>query len=133
MNSPSPRIDVLIVEDVDPMRLLLEQVLSGAEDIRVSGSVRNGWDARLELTRRRPQLVLLDEVLPGESSGDLLAELVLQGISVILVTETAGDPATRPLPPGVHGRLGKPGWDSLEEDRTRFHREIRSALAPRSR
>jgi DNA-binding NtrC family response regulator len=132
--SPSiPRIDVLIVEDVDPMRLLLQEVLAGAEDIRVSGSVQNGWDARLELTRRRPHLVLLDEILPGESSGDLLAELVSQGISVILVTETGGDPASRPLPPGVHRRLGKPGWDSLEADRARFHREIRSALLPRSR
>jgi two-component system response regulator CitB len=114
----SAPLSVLIVEDVDMMRGLLSQVVSGIPGFKVSGAVRNGWDARIELTRRHPDVVLLDEVLPGESSHDLLNEMVQQGISVILVTGLE-DPR-HPLPVGALGRLSKPSWDTLSQDQARF-------------
>lgn len=116
----------LIVEDVDSMRELLEQVLRGCSGYSVSGLARNGAEARFELVRRRPELVLLDEVLPGESSLDLLEELKKQGIPVILVTSLADRSAD--LPPGALSRLFKPTWKSLSADIRRFQAELDQAL-----
>jgi two-component system response regulator CitB len=124
----APR-SILIVEDVDTMRELLAQLVDGLGGYRVSGRARNTAEARLELSRRRPQLVLLDEVLPGESSLDLLGEVVREGIPVILLTSLE-DPA-HPLPPGAHSRLAKPDWNSLASDRPRFAQAIAAALAER--
>jgi two-component system response regulator CitB len=118
---------VLIVEDVDAMRELLVQLVAGLEGFRVSGAAGNTWEARLELQRRRPQLVLLDEVLPGESSLDLLGELKDQEIPVLLLTGLVE--IDRPLPPGAFGRLSKPQAQDWEDDRQRFARALRQALA----
>ncbi|MGK5084088.1 response regulator [Bdellovibrionota bacterium FG-1] len=103
---------ILIVEDVDTMRSLLEQVVGGLEGVRVSGTARNGWEARRELTRRRPDWVLLDEVLPGESSLDLLKELEAQQIPVLLLTGI--EKPDHSIPSGAIGRLVKPTWDDLK-------------------
>jgi len=64
----------LIVEDIAEMGKLLEHVLSGISGLNISGIAQNCAEARLELTRRRPDLVFLDELLPGESSADFLKE-----------------------------------------------------------
>lgn len=109
---------VLIVEDVPEMAALLEQVISASATYQVSASVGGVRDARREVGRRRPALVLLDEVLPGESSGDLLDELVRDGIPVILVTSL--EEATHEVPSGALGRLRKPAWDTLRRDQAEF-------------
>jgi response regulator of citrate/malate metabolism len=118
--------DILIVEDVDTMRDLLAQVVGGLAGLHVSGLARNSWEARLELSRRRPALVLLDEILPGESSTDLLSEMLEQGIPVLLLTGLS-EP-THPVAAGALGRLIKPGWDTLEADSLRFQAAIMAAL-----
>ncbi len=123
-----PRI--LVVEDVDEMRLLLQQMLEGIPGVKVSGLAANGWDARVEVSRRRPDLVLLDEILPGESSLDLLLELTEQEVPVLLIT-VVSDPRHE-LPPQALGRAIKPGWKSLEQDKQRFALEIQKALSIQS-
>ena len=122
-------LSILIVEDVEDMRLLLEEAIRGAAalGLKLSGSVPSVIDARLELDRRRPDLVLLDEVLPGESSDDLLADLVRDGIPVLLMTSM--EEASHALGEGALGRITKPGWRTLEQDRARIAGEIRAALA----
>jgi chemotaxis response regulator CheB len=120
-----PRIvSVLFVEDVPEMRALLEHVLQGIEGIKISGMAQNTFEARLELSRRRPDLVLLDEVLPGESSLDLLAEIRVRRIPVILITSMEKPLPGLPLPPGALERISKPGWESVEEDRQRIKKAI---------
>lgn len=109
---------VLIVEDVDSMRELLELTIEKIEGFSVSGSARNGIEARFELTRRFPDLVLLDEVLPGESSLDLLSEL--KNLSVPVVLLTGIEDRDEALPPGAIERLTKPGWKTLDQDRERI-------------
>ena len=118
---------ILIVEDVDEMRGLLEQVVAGIEGLKVSGLAKNVWEARLELGRRKPDLLLLDEVLPGESSVDLLAEAVEEGVRVLLITGVE-DPK-HPVAPGAAGRVTKPDWDRLDEDRERLKKAIFAALS----
>jgi DNA-binding response OmpR family regulator len=125
--SPAGKTSVLIVEDVDEMRLLLEQVVSEMEGFRVSGTARNGWEARQELDRRCPGLVLLDEILPGESSVDLLTEIRSLGVPCLLMTGVENP--THSVPPGAAGRIAKPGWDDLEADRERLRLALLAALS----
>ena len=122
---------ILVVEDVDEMRELLAETLSGIEGIRVTGQVQNTQEARIEITRRRPDLVLLDEVLPGESSLDLLEELKSEGIPVVLITGVE-EKTERPLPAGALIRMAKPAWESLEEDRLRIRAQLAKVI-PRAR
>jgi response regulator of citrate/malate metabolism len=119
-------LQVLIVEDVDHMRELLKQTLEGIPELEVSGSAGNSVEGRLELTRRRPDLILFDEILPGESGLDWLSELATQGFKVILLTSMQG--RTEPIPAGALGRIVKPGWKTLEQDRERIRHEILTAL-----
>jgi response regulator of citrate/malate metabolism len=126
-SASTPVRTVLIVEDVDEMRALLEQLVGGTADFRVSGAARNAWEARLELGRRKPELVLLDEVLPGESSVDLLAEIRALGLPVILITGV--EDAGHGIPAGAWGRLAKPTWETLEADRIRFQAAMIAALS----
>ena len=122
MTQPATR-HILIVEDVDEMRELLKQAVTMGTQMVVSGTARNSWEARLELDRRRPDLVLLDEILPGESSLDLLKELKTQGIPVLLVTGMENP--SHPIPPGAIGRLIKPSWASLSEAAKSIEEAIR--------
>lgn len=101
-------LKVMIVEDVPEMRELLKTAVESVAGIKVSDLAANGWEARVALGRRRPDLVLLDEILPGESSVDLLNELTKDGICVILVTGVQ-DPS-HPLPEGALERWVKPDW-----------------------
>ncbi len=117
---------ILIVEDVEEMRLMLEQLIQGMTQFRLSGSCANATEARLELTRRRPSLVLLDEILPGESSLDLLDECVSQEIPVVLTTGM--ERPEHPIPEGALGRVIKPDWRSLDQARSRIEKELLAAL-----
>ncbi len=103
---------VLIVDDVDEMRILMSEVIATLEGIKVSGLAANTVEARLEVSRRRPDFILLDEVLPGESSIDFLKEVHAEKIPVILVTSL--ESATHALPPEAKGRIAKPHFRDLE-------------------
>ncbi len=74
---------VLIVEDEAPIRDMLRMALERAE-FRVSEAA-NVQEARLQIADERPDLLLLDWMLPGVSGIELAREL-------------RGDPLTRELP-----------------------------------
>lgn len=122
------RITVMIVEDVPEMRLMIESLINGMKSFRVSGSCGNGAEARLELTRRRPSLVLLDEILPGESSLDLLNDLVAEEIPVVVMTGVENP--VHELPAGARFRIAKPGWDSPAEALARIEAQLLSIFMP---
>ena len=121
LKKKSPALAVLLVEDVDEMREMLGTLIESIEGV-VCRSVSNTFEARVELNRRRPDVVLLDEVLPGESSLDLLSEIQALGVRVILMTGM--ETRTHELPPGVQERLVKPSWKSLDEAKDRFAEAI---------
>ena len=118
-------IHVLIVEDVDVMRELLLHAISEISGVYVTAAVSSIREAHLELSRRRPQVVLLDEILPGESSLDFVDALKSEGIAVVLLTGLKD--RNHPLPDGAHSRHVKPGWKTLELDRPRFLDAIQQA------
>lgn len=117
-------VSILIVEDVAEMRTLLEALLQKMEGVKVSGLAKNGAEARLEMLRRRPDLLFLDEVLPGESSLDLLKESSLQGIPVVLITSLSN--SDHGLPSEAIGRIEKPSWKTFEEDLARIHQFLKT-------
>ncbi len=116
------RLSILIVEDVSEMRELLKFILSGVQGVWVSGLAKNGFEARMEASRSKPDLVLLDEVLSGESSYDLLNEFCLSGMPVLLMTGMESPSPDLPLK--ALGRMLKPGWKSIEEDRARIQKVL---------
>lgn len=73
---------ILIVDDDIPIGNLLQEALEG-EGYAVS-RVYSGTEAVLVLERKRPDMVLLDLMLPGLSGEELLPKLT--GIPVIVVT-----------------------------------------------
>jgi hypothetical protein len=111
---------ILIVDDVPQVVELIRQTLlrvqgmaSSFDDIRQAHSVT---EARLELLRYRPDLILLDEVLPGESPIDLLQDPAFSGIPVIFVSAVprSGMDAWKERFPQVLGHLVKWNWGDLE-------------------
>lgn len=124
MTSTRPSdLSILIVEDIDEMRMLLDAVIKGIKGLKVSGLARNSIEARQEILRRRPDLILLDEILPGESAWDFMkTHLVQEKIPVILLTSL--DEGSRQIPPEALSRMAKPSWDTLKEDQQRIGRFI---------
>jgi chemotaxis response regulator CheB len=104
---------VVIVEDADSMRILLQQVFEKTSQLEISSLAKNSTEARLVISRRRPDLVLLDEILPGESSLDLLEDLNREKIPVVLMTSV--EDAKHELPSQALGRVNKPEWTSNEK------------------
>lgn len=109
------------------MRQFLKLVLEESGEVVVQSMAANIWEARMELERRRPDLVLLDEVLPGESSLDFLKELVTRKIPALLLTGMENP--THEIPPGAGGRLMKPGWKSPDPERALLLEAIRKSLS----
>lgn len=114
---------VLVVEDVMEMRVLLGEILVKISAIQHIDLAQNTWEARYTLEKHRPDWVLLDEVLPGESSVDFLKFLKKQGFRVVLLTGMESD-ESRPLPPEAIARVQKPESRELEG----FIEELRGIL-----
>jgi two-component system, sensor histidine kinase ChiS len=84
---------VLVVDDDELNRVLVERVLT-ARGIEVEASP-NGIAALAAIERRRPDLIVLDVVMPGMSGADVLAQVKstprLATIPVIMLTARSGD------------------------------------------
>ncbi len=81
-------IDIVIVED-DPMVLELHrQYISQVKGFKLTGQAANAAEGYDIIVKSRPQLVILDVYMPGESGIDLLRRVRAEGINldVILVT-----------------------------------------------
>src|SRR5262245_21919638 len=78
---PSPDIDTrlriraLIVDDEEPSRLLLLELLSNEPDIVVLGACASGAEAVTSVRRERPDVVFLDVQMPVMSGFEVLKQL----------------------------------------------------------
>jgi len=86
-------LHVLVVDDDELNRVLVERVLA-ARGIEVETSP-NGIAALAAIERRRPDLIVLDVVMPGMSGADVLTQVKatprLATIPVIMLTARSGD------------------------------------------
>ncbi|HUP57258.1 MAG TPA: hypothetical protein VM598_07375, partial [Bdellovibrionota bacterium] len=68
-----------------------------------------------------------DEIIPGESATDLLSEFRSEGIPVLMLTSMLKP--DHQLPEGAAGRIIKPGWNSIDQDRERIGKSIFSVVS----
>ena len=122
---------ILIVDDVPEMGELIRVTILGtgpipnAQDsipeceVRVARTV---FEAERAILRDRPDLLLLDEIIPGENPYSLLGLPALEAspapTRVVLIT--AAYQEGRPLPKGAHARWPKWGWREIREARARI-------------
>jgi response regulator of citrate/malate metabolism len=118
---------VLIIEDVPEMCEHLALLVSQVKGVHRVVQSANLWEARIELSKNRPDLILLDEVLPGESSFDFCEELLKQSIRCLLMTGME-DRANVRLPRGVLDRFRKPGLNTSKSDHSVFISYIRKYI-----
>jgi DNA-binding NarL/FixJ family response regulator len=86
----SPPIRVLIVDDDESLLRMLHVILSLEEDIDVVGLAENAVSALALATAARPDVVVLDNQMPGRSGVDVLPDLIAAGVrSVIMHTAHA--------------------------------------------
>jgi two-component system, OmpR family, phosphate regulon response regulator PhoB len=102
---------ILVVEDEAPIREMLRFALSRAEFRVVEAA--SAQEARLRIADQRPDLILMDWMMPGVSGVDLTRELKLQtttrDIPVIMVTaRTEEEDKVRGLNVGCDDYVSKP-------------------------
>lgn len=156
VNFEGERISVLLVEDVAEMAALIGHLLEGIPEVGRWAVARNLAEARLELDRRRPDLVLLDLVLGLESGQDLLPYLQVRGVPAVRLLaaadggelEGAAGVAQAGAPqdggPSMALELGgaaspwagvllKPSWEGLDAYRERFRKALLRVVSDRFR
>lgn len=102
---------VLIVDDEPPLRALVKANLE-VDGLQVSEAV-DGFEAMAFLVRERPDLILLDIMMPGKDGIEVLEELTadenLKEIPVIMLTAKGElTDIERAMAMGARGHITKP-------------------------
>jgi two-component system LytT family response regulator len=84
VSEPAP-LRVLIVDDEEPARRLLAELLDGEDEVTVVGECRNGFEAVQAIQTHAPDLVLLDVQMP-KLDGFEVVDLIGRATPVIFVT-----------------------------------------------
>ena len=79
-------IRTLLVDDEQPARDRLRQLLAGVEDIEIVGEAEDGVQAIERVTELTPDLVLLDIQMPGCSGLEVAASLARPRPAIIFCT-----------------------------------------------
>ena len=87
-------IQVVLVDDHAVVRSGLRLLLDGQEDIEVVGEAGNAKDAVFRARALKPDVILLDMVMPGESGLEVLPKLLKEsGDTRVLVLSMQDDPS----------------------------------------
>jgi two-component system, LytTR family, response regulator len=78
-------IDVLIVDDEEPARAVLREMLAREDDVRVVGECASGLEAVKAAGERKPQAIFLDIEMPKLDGFEVL-ELIDPAIAIVFVT-----------------------------------------------
>jgi DNA-binding NarL/FixJ family response regulator len=83
---------VLICDDNDAMRALLEAIVDSAPGMRVVGEAADGNEVIVEATRLQPDVILLDLAMPSRSGLEALPELrrVAPDAQIVVLSGFAG-------------------------------------------
>lgn len=106
------KIDVLLVDDSRTVLAQLERILEEVEELAIVGTARNGAEAIRMTTELKPDLVLLDIVMPGLDGLSALRTIksMHPWMEVAMVSSLSGDPqkAEEAFRLGACQVLGKP-------------------------
>jgi two-component system response regulator NreC len=87
-------IKVVLVDDHAVVRSGLRLLLDGQEDVEVVGEAGNAKDAVFRARALKPDVILLDMVMPGESGLEVLPKLLKESTgSKVLVLSMQDDPS----------------------------------------
>ncbi|HEX6662311.1 MAG TPA: response regulator transcription factor [Gaiellaceae bacterium] len=87
-------IKVVLVDDHAVVRSGLRLLLDGQEDVEVVGEAGNAKDAVFRARALKPDVILLDMVMPGESGLDVLPKLLKESTGTkVLVLSMQDDPS----------------------------------------
>lgn len=78
-------VRVLIVDDEEPARLLLREILAAEPGVEIVGEAENGFEAVRAASERRPDVAFLDIEMP-KLNGFEVAELLAPEVAVVFVT-----------------------------------------------
>ena len=81
----SDPVRVLIVDDEEPARLLLREILSAEPGVTIVGEAENGFEAVRAASEKRPDVAFLDIQMP-KLNGFEVAELLSPEVAVVFVT-----------------------------------------------
>jgi DNA-binding NarL/FixJ family response regulator len=107
----------LIVDDDDDMRFLVRVLIEAAnEGLAVAAEARNGDEAVVRWREHRPDVVVLDNRMPGRSGLEVAAEILAEAPqqSIILFSAFLDDETlARADELGVRACLSKDHYDEL--------------------
>ena len=83
--SDAPKTRVLVVDDEEPARLLLLELLGAEPGVEIVGEASNGFEAVRAAAETRPDVAFLDIEMP-KLSGFEVAELIAPEVAVVVVT-----------------------------------------------
>ena len=87
-------IKVVLVDDHAVVRSGLRLLLDGQEDVEVVGEAGNARDAVFRARALKPDVILLDMVMPGESGLEVLPKLLKESAGTkVLVLSMQDDPS----------------------------------------
>ena len=126
MQGGSSPITVLLCEDSLGFRMLASAWLDDAEDIELVGVAETGREAVSLASELRPQVVLLDHLLPDADSSTLVARLrdAAPGIAIALVSGMPPDMLAEEA-----GRTGVEAFCSKASEPSGFLAVVREARA----
>jgi CheY-like chemotaxis protein len=97
-----PRIEVLIVEDNQADSYLMEEAMHAAEPTCYTMTIADGESAIDHLSRRRPDIVVLDLNIPRRDGVEVLHFIrgreALKGVVVIIFSSSPQDAIERKAP-----------------------------------
>jgi DNA-binding NarL/FixJ family response regulator len=88
------KLRVVIADDSEEIRSLLELLISEIEGIEISGEAKNGTEALRMVKELRPDVVVLDVSMPDKSGIEVLEEIREDYISTTIIMLTI-DPQLR--------------------------------------
>jgi DNA-binding NarL/FixJ family response regulator len=94
VKSGKESLRVVIADDADEIRSLLDLVLSEIEGLAISGKAKNGAEALRMVKELNPDVVVLDVSMPEKSGIEVLQEIRKDGLSTTIIIFTI-DPHLR--------------------------------------
>ncbi len=125
---------VLIVDDADDIRFLVQQlVVAAGADYKVAGEASTGEEAIERWRELRPQVIVLDHLMPGLSGLDTAERILAEepGLPILLFTAYRDEGVVRRATRlGIRACVSKADLNRLTAELRAVANELRGDGAP---